>query len=324
MKHTPVIVYPDAEESELERFEPLFDRLGRIADFRAYCGRPGSFSAYHERIADANALLLGWDLPKQVMEQALRLEVISFAGTGVSRYVDLGQARKQNITICNCPAYSDTAVAEHAMALLLSVARRIPVLDNKMKAGNWDQSYGGIELKGRRAGILGFGGIARNFALLCNGFGMDVRVWTRHPDRKLEQAHSVTFCSLDELYQTSDVVSLHLALTSETKHMVDEQAFEKMVPGAVLINTARAELIVESALIRALETGRVSAAGLDVFHQEPLAKHHPLLSMGNVVLTPHIAFNTPQSTWRMFQTAVSNLESYFAGEAVNIVDGLPG
>ena len=142
-------------------------------------GRPESHEEYLRRIGDARAILLGWDLPAEVMVAAPALELVVFTGTGAATFVDLPRAAENGITVCNCPGYSDNAVAEHALALLLAAARHVPRLDAELRAGRWNQSSMGTELKGRTMGVVGFGGIGRRFAELARAIGMRVVVWTR-------------------------------------------------------------------------------------------------------------------------------------------------
>ena len=319
MKDKPKIVYPDASESEGTVFAPLFQRLDSIADFSVFTGRPASTAEFTARIGNARGILLGWDLPLEVMAQCRELEVISFTGIGVDKYVDLDLAHQQGITVCNCPGYSDVTVAEHTLALLLAVTRHIPELDQALRTGNWNQSLPAIELYGKTIGLVGFGGIVRHLAGLCRAFGLEVKVWNRTENRAWETQYDVTCCTLDELYASSDIVSLHLASNSQTEGFVNQHSFEQMKDGVILLNTARGELVVEQDMMTALQSGKISAAGLDVFHDEPVAPDHPILKLENVVLSPHVGFNTPEAVYRLFDIGVTNLEKYFAGEPVNIV-----
>jgi D-3-phosphoglycerate dehydrogenase len=319
MKKKPGIVYPDADETEGPGYGALFTRLESFADFSVIHGQPPSAEEFIRRIGDARGVLLGWGMPGEVMVSCPSLEVISFTGYGVSKFVDMALAGERGITVCNCPGYSDVTVAEHAMALLLAVTRHIPRLDGELRSGSWNQSLAAMELSGKTIGLVGFGGIARHFSGLCNAFGMRVKVWNRTENPAWEQQYNVACCSLDELYADSDIVSLHLAANPQTEGFMDQQSFAQLKDGAILVNTARAELVDEAALIEALSSGKLSAAGLDVYHQEPLPRDYPLISMENVVLTPHVGYNTPEAVYRLFDIAVGNLEKYFAGNPVNVV-----
>lgn len=318
-KKRPLIVFPDADLSEEGVYDHLFETLERFADFQLYAGEPSSESEFVQRIEGANGVLLGWDFPSDVMRKAENLEVISFSGIGVGKFVDMEQAKERNITVCNCPGYADITVAEHAMGLLLSSTRHISLLDKNLRNGLWDQSREGMELNGKTIGLIGFGGIARHFAKLCRAFGMKVKVWTRSMNPDYERDYGISLCAFEDVLAESDIISLHLASNSQTRNIIDQKAFSRMRDGVVFLNTARAELVEESAMIDSLKSGRIFAAGLDVFHTEPLVGSNPLLAMENVVITPHTAYNTPGATHRLFEIAVENLENYFSGSPVNIV-----
>lgn len=318
MNNRPVIVFPDADPAEKGLLDALFHRLENIGEFRLYYGKPDTTAAYVNRIKDANAVLLGWDMPAEVMKAAEQLQIISFSGIGVAKFVDLDEAKKRSVVVSNCPGYSDSTVAEQAMALLLGVSRKLNLLDQKLRGGDWCQSLEGMELSGKTIGLIGFGGIARKFAKMCRAFEMEVLVWNRTHYPELAESYDIQFCDFDELIAQSDIVSLHLAVNSETTKIIDQPAFKRMRQGAILINTARAELVDESAMMVALGDKRISA-GLDVFHLEPLPENHPLLKMENVVLSPHVGYNTPESVFRLLDIAVRNIESYYAGKPQNVV-----
>ena len=319
MKKRPLIVFPDADLAEAGSYDHLFKKLENVADFKLFSGEPSSEEEFVQRIKGANGVLLGWDFPSAVMRKADNLEVISFSGIGVGKFVDMEQALERNITVCNCPGYADITVAEHTMGLLLSTTRHIGLLDRKLRSGLWDQSREGIELNGKTIGLIGFGGIARHFAKLCKAFGMTVKVWTRSMNPDYEREYGINLCALEDLLSGSDIVSLHLASNSQTRNMIDKTAFSRMRDGVIFLNTARAELVDETAMLDALKSGRISVAGVDVFHTEPLPESNPLVTMDNVIITPHIAYNTPGATHRLFEIAVENLENYFAGSPINRV-----
>ena len=150
------------------------------------------------------------------MTQTPTLEILSFTGIGASNFIDLPAAAAQGITVCNCPGYADNTVAEHTLALLLAAARHLPQLDAELRGGRWNQSLDGMELRGKKLGLVGFGGIGRRVFKLARAFGMTVKVWTRNPSEARAREHDVEFVSLDKLLQTSDVISLHVALTDDT------------------------------------------------------------------------------------------------------------
>jgi D-3-phosphoglycerate dehydrogenase len=307
MTHSVTIVYPDADEDESARHKLQFDRLREVAELKIFTGVPESNEVYIDRIGDADGLLLSWNLPKPVLTANPQLKTICFLGSGAEKFVDIEMARINQTSVLNCPGYSDHTVAEHCMALLLASCRQIPQLHQKLQSGVWNQSEPAIELNGKTIGLVGFGGIGKKFSHLCKAFGMRVLVWNRTSSDDLAREYGIEFCDLPELLRNSDIISLHLTATPETQNLINRNAFDQMNRGCLLINTARAELIVESDLIDALDHGTLGAAALDVFHQEPLPGNHPLIGRKNVILSPHVAYNTPESTDRLFQIAVDNL-----------------
>ncbi len=311
------IVYPDADGDMAALIcGPRLARLEALGQFTVHRGRPRGDADYLARIDGAQGLLLGWDLPAPVMAAAAPpLEIIAFSGIGVGSFVDLGKARRLGVTVCNTPGYADNAVAEHALALLLAVARQVPRLDRAMRNGVWDQASAGFELCGKTLGVVGHGGIGARMAALGRALGMTVLAWTRRPDRQ----PGVAFTDLDDLLARSDVVSLHAAASPESHHLLDAARLDLMKPGAVLINTARADLVDEEAMILRLGDGRLRAAGLDVYGQEPVAEGHPLLALDNVVCSPHMGYSTPEAITAILDLAIDSLAGYFAGSPVNQV-----
>ena len=322
MAEDRLIVYPDADADMMDMFAgERLARLEAFGNFRACPGRPTDHVQYLERIAGAAGLMLGWDLPVEVMKQAPSLEVIVFTGIGVGTFVDLDEAVKQGITVCNTPGYADNAVAEHALALLLALARKVARLDAKLRAGEWDQSQVGFELRGKTLGLIGLGGIGARMAELGRALGMEVIAWTRNATPERAARHGVRLVELDALLAAADVVSLHVAATPETAGLLDAARLDRMKPGAVLVNTARAEIVDEAALIERLGSGRIAAAALDVYGEEPLPAGHPLLALDNVVLSPHMGYSTPEAITAILDIAIDGLVGYFAGQPVNVVAG---
>ena len=262
---------------------------------------------------------MGWSLPTDVMSHAPHLELVTFTGTGASDYIDLRAARDQGITVCNCRGYADTTVAEHAFALLLGTARNLTLLDQKMREGIWNQDTPGIGLAGKQLGLIGFGGIAKKVLKMAEGFGMQVKVWTRSPEKHQGGFSPDLFLDMERLLETSDFISLHLPLNNETQGMLGKPELSRIKAGAILINTARGGLLDEAALIEALRSGQLKGAGLDVFAEEPLGDNHPLLNFENVVLSPHVAYNTPEAVKAIFEITIQNICCYFDGEPINVV-----
>jgi len=299
---------------------PRLKRLTDAGDFEIHYGRPDNLEQYFERIQNSAAILLGWDLPAAVMARTTQLKMVSFTGIGVEKFVDLDLARQKGITVCNCPGYSDNTVAEHALALTLAVARQIPQLDKALRNGEWLPSVG-MELKGKQLGLVGFGGIAARFAKMAKALDMRVVAWTRNPSAERAAAHGVEFLPLEQVLGGSDVVSLHLTSNASTREFLDKKRIGQINRDAILINTARGEIVDEGAMIDALAAGNIRAAGIDVFTEEPLPSGHRLAALPNVVLSPHIAYSTPEAEESLLDIGIDNIVQYLEGNPINVVNG---
>lgn len=219
------------------------------------------------------------------LDKAPKLRMIQ-TGAGYDN-VDLAECTSRSILVCSAAGVNTAAVAEHTMALILGWFKNIVYLDSFLKAhrDSRELRYSGGELCGKTAGIIGLGAIGQRVSSLCRAFGMNVLGYTRHP----KSVQGVEAVSLDELLARSDVVSIHVPATSETRHMIGRQAFQKMKPSAVLVNTARGSVVHEEALIEALSDHQIAGACLDVFEEEPLPQASRLRELPNVILTPHTA-----------------------------------
>src|SRR5699024_6079508 len=294
------IVYPDADPEIARLLTGNFrKRLDNLGIFDLYMGRPQTREEYLARIEGAEALLLGWDLSIDVMREANNLRMISFTGTGADNMIDLTEASRLGIKVTNTPGYANDSVAEHALTLLLAAAHRVVESDMHLRQGRWGKHDQPVEMRGKTLGLIGFGGIGARMAELASCLGMNVIAWTRHPERHRETGADVNFMSFADVLAESDAVSLHLSLNVETWGIIGEHELGLMKTGALFVNTARGELVDEEALGRRLALGELSAAGLDVFANEPLSSEHPLCDLENVVLTPHSAFQTPEATTRL-------------------------
>jgi D-3-phosphoglycerate dehydrogenase len=321
---TKKIVLPDGDPhmaAVLSRPE-FAARLDRLGDAAVHADVPASDDELIRRIGDAQVVILGQYLTGPVLRRLPALRLVAFTGTGAASFVDLPTAAERGIAVANVTGYGDIAVAEHALALTFALARRVAEGDRAIRAGQWAGAQG-IELAGKTAGIVGYGGIGARFASLLEAVGMRVVAWTAHPDPARLTSPAQRFVHLAELMTASDVVSLHLLLTDDTRGMIDEPLLRSMKPGALLVNTARAELIASGALEAVLADGQVMAA-LDVFETEPLAADSPLRGLPNVILSPHQGYNTPESLERMLDAVVANIENYLAGRPASIVAGPRG
>ena len=272
---------------------------------------PGSEDGLIERIADAERVLNIRSSSKfsaKVLAACPRLRLISVWGTGTD-HIDLAAAEGQGIAVRNTPGVSAVSIAEHTLALLLAVARRIPAADVATRRGEWPRGQS-VELNGKTCGVIGLGAIGRRFAQLAAGIGMRVVAWTMHP----RPVAGVEMVELDELYRISDVVSVHLRLSPQTEGMIGAAQFARMKPNAIVLNTARGAIVDEGALLDALGEKRIAGAGLDVFAVEPLPFEHPLTGLPNVVLTPHCAGITPEALEAGLRMALENLRESTAGQ----------
>ncbi len=279
---------------------------------------PGSEEGLIERIGDAAIVInirSSSRFTARVFESCPRLALLSLWGTGTDN-VDLEAAARRGVTVTNTPGVSAIAIAEHALALLLAVARRIPAVDAATRAGAWPRGEV-AQMHGKSLGIIGLGAIGRQFAKLGSAIGMRVIAWTMHPNPAL----GFELVPLETLLASCDAVSLHLRLSPETEGFLNRERLALMKPGAILINTARGRLVDEAALVEALATRRLAGAGLDVFAIEPLAGTHPLARLENVVLTPHSAGVTPEALEAGLQLAVDNVWNFLAGRPTNVVAG---
>jgi phosphoglycerate dehydrogenase-like enzyme len=280
-------------------------------------GPPGDAATWNARLANADGVFLLLRLPSELLASP-HLRVVSFAGTGVARFVDLGAAADRGVTVCNVPSYGANAVAEHALALMLSAARNVVAGDRLIRAGGWRQSAG-LELRGARLGVVGVGPIGRRMLQLGTALGMRSAAWTRSPSDARARELGTRFVELDELMATSDFVSVHVAHTAETEHLLSAPLLERLPAHAVLVNTSRGEVIDGGALARLLAAGRIRAAGLDVFDPEPPAADDPLVREPRCVLTPHVAYDTPDATRELFRVTAENLLAFANGTRQNVV-----
>jgi D-3-phosphoglycerate dehydrogenase len=238
-------------------------------------------------------------MPTDVMRACAGLKHIIFLGTGARSYMHPEELADHGITVHIIKGYGDTAVAEHTIALMWAAARGLAVMDRGMREGRWVRTEG-MQLTGKTLGLLGFGGIAAEVARIAIGSGMRVIAW----NRSRKSAPGVTFVDLDTLLAESDVLSVHLLLTDETRGFLGADRLAKLRPGAVLVNTARGAIVEEAAMIAALRSGRLHHAALDVFASEPMAPGHELATLPNVTLSAHSAFRTPEASENLIRRAL--------------------
>ena len=238
-------------------------------------------------------------LPAAALRACPGLKHVIFLGTGARSYMDPEELAELGITVHTIKGYGDTAVAEHTVALIWAAARGLAVMDRGMRAGRWLRTEG-MQLQGKTLGLLGYGGIAAEVARIMGGAGMRVIAW----NRRAREAPGVEFVTLDRLLNESDVLSLHLLLTDETRGFLGRERLGRLRPSAILVNTARGALVDEAALIEALRAGRIAHAAMDVFDTEPLPAGHPFTEMDQVTLSAHSAFRTPEASDALIRRAL--------------------
>jgi phosphoglycerate dehydrogenase-like enzyme len=242
-----------------------------------------------------------------VIQQAPKLRLIQKIGVGVNT-IDLAAAQARGIAVANMPGTNTPAVAEATLLLMLAALRNLAGLDPACRAGQgWALGVGLQErvgeLRGRTVGLVGAGMVPRALVPMLRGIGAEVIYWSPHDHPELGVPH----CDLSELIAVADIISLHLPLVPDTERLIDRAALGQMKPGAILVNTARGGLVDEAALVEALASGHLRAAGLDVFAEEPLPADNPLLTLDNVVLMPHVAWLTPETLDRSLDIAIENM-----------------
>ena len=275
-----------------------------------------------------------------VLERMPALKMIATRSTGYD-HIDIAACRRRGVAVCNVPSYGENTVAEHVFALLLAISHRLPEAMERARSDRFSpEGLQGFDLAGKTLGVLGSGNIGRHVIRIARGFSMRVIAYDIRPDQDLARELGFLYVPLDELYAVSDVISLHLPANEQTQNLISEKAFARMKDGVVIINTARGGLIDSHALIMALNSGKVAAAGLDVLPDEPLIREeaelicsiyegapdlrnlvadHVLLRMRNVIVTPHSAFNTREAVQRIVETTVANIEAFLQGFVRNDV-----
>lgn len=292
--------------------------------------RPGlSEAELAEAIGPYHALVIrsGSKVTANVLENARELKVVGRAGVGVDN-VDLAAASRRGVIVMNTPGGNSVTTAEHAIALMMSLARHIPQATASMRQGKWEKRrFQGTQLAGKTLGVIGLGNIGRIVADRARGLKMDVVGFD--PAMTADQASElgVRLVDLDTLLAEADFVTVHAPLTDATRHLIDDAAFAKMKDGVRLIHAARGGIVDEAALLRALEAGKVAGAALDVFEQEPVDPENPLLRDERVVLTPHLGASTREAqeivAVQVARQIVAYLTEGWLENAVNAADVMP-
>jgi D-3-phosphoglycerate dehydrogenase len=254
---------------------------------------PGKVAGYDTVINDATYF------NEATLKRCHELKHIVFLGTGAASFVDLAAAQRLGIKVSTIGGYGDTTVAEHAMGLVFAAARQIATMHGIVRSGGW-RPMQGMELKGKTLGIVGLGGIGREMARISQGVGLKVIAF----NRSAIAGTGVPMVSIDELLARADIISLHLGLNDATRGFLDRARLKKTKPGVIIVNTARAGVVDEPALLDLLRTGHIGHYATDVFAKEPVPADEPLLTLDNVTLTAHAGYNTPEASMTMYRRAI--------------------
>lgn len=330
------IVIFDVEPWECETFETL----NRDHELAFEEGSLDAETVEKYRGADIISAFIYSDHSRDVLSRFDDLKFIATRSTGFD-HIDMEWCRENDVAVSNVPTYGENTVAEHVFALLLAISHRLVDAVDRTRRGDFSQGgLQGFDLKGRTFGVIGTGNIGAHVARIARGFEMEVVAFDLKPREDVAREFGFSYVDMDALLEKSDVISLHVPGTEKTKGLIGKEAFDKMKDGAILINTARGPVVDTDALLDALASGKLKAAGLDVLPEEPVLreeaellrvyftqKHdldtlladHILLRMRNVVITPHTAFNTREAVQRILDTSLENIEGYLRGKPPNVV-----
>lgn len=313
------------------------------AEHRMTCTRDPLNESTAPAYADAEIIstFINSNLGQTVLGHFPRLQLIATRSTGYD-HIDLDYCKSHGITVCNVPDYGDSTVAEYAFALILAVTRNLIEAVGRTRAGRFSQAgLRGIDLRGKTLGVVGTGRIGLRVIEIAKGFGMAVLAFDIKPNQDASEKLGFHYVALEAVLAQADIVTLHVPAGLHTRHLLSDREFGIMKPGAVLINTARGSVVDIAALVRALSDGKLRAVGLDVLPDEPLIReesqifragqedktfdlrtlvaNHVLMHLPNVVVTPHIAYDTDGAVHRIIETTLANIEAFSRGQPQNVV-----
>lgn len=273
--------------------------------------RPKNETEALARVKDADVIINFWyPMSSDLIKQLPKTKMICVAAAGYD-FIDVQAAKNKKITVCNCPRHNGEAVAEYTIGLLLQTSRLASEAERTIRNGSWNpEKFKGKELKNKTLGIIGYGYIGKRVGEIAkNGLGMNVISISSSNNRD----------DLEHLLKNSDVLSINAPLTETTKNMISDAEFGLMKAGVVIVNTGRGAIINQEALVKNITSGKIFSVGLDVYPVEPMEKDNPLLKFSNVVLTPHIGWNTEESEFRLSEMVVENIKAYLTGNPQNVV-----
>lgn len=305
------VVVTDYEYSTFAPERAVLDKLGIQLTFEQCKTEDDVIAA----CKDADALINQYaPITRKVIDQLDQCKVISRYGVGFNT-IDVDAATEKGIIVGNVTDYCLDEVSNHAMALLLSLARKVTLMNNAVKNGNWDFKVAVpiYRLQGKTLGLVGFGNIPQTVARKAKAFDLNIIAFDPFVTPEVAAAQNVELVSLAELCKRSDYVSVHVPLNAQTKGMISRDEFAMMKKEAVIINTARGPIIDEQALIEALQAEEIAGAGLDVLETEPIAADNPLLAMDNVILNPHSAFYSVEAETELKRKTAENVAAVLSG-----------
>ena len=315
------IVIPGDDPPQLQG-SPHLERLERYGETILHTDRPAGMDAQLERARDAEILINSRGAVKwfaEALKALPKLRMISTCSIGTDM-IDLAAATELGIVVSNQPGRTAGIVAEHLFGLMFAAAKRAAFQTSELRAGRWTR-IDNIMLQGKTLGVVGTGNVGAEMARLGAAVGMKVIAWTFSPSPERAARLGVRFVDFDELLSESDVVSLHVGLSDETRDMIGSKELARMKLNSILVNGGRGDLVDTSALVEALNSGHLAGAALDVFDKEPLPADHPILSCEQVVLTPHAADQTPEGMELLNEGAVDNVIAFLEGRPQNVVTG---
>lgn len=312
LKDCKVLVTPTSYGTQDPSLKPfLEEQVGQVVYNPT--GKPLKAGQLIELLAGVDGYIAGLDeITAEVLDSASQLKVVSRYGVGFNN-VDLNAARNKGIVVTNTPGANAKSVAELTIALILNLLRPVIPADRQTKTGDWPR-FKGISLEGKTVGLLGLGAIGKETARRLAGFDCRILAYDLFQDEEFARQNQVEFQPLDDILAASDVISLHLPGIPETDRMVNDEFLGQMKDGAILVNTARGELLDEEAVVRALESGKLKGAALDVFREEPPVAENPLLKFENVITTPHMGAHSDSATNGMGWMSTRDCLAVLSGE----------
>ncbi len=338
MATKPKAVFFEVEEWEKEHFRSNA-ALSREFDLEFHAEPLDEKTAKYAKTASAISIFIYSRVDKKILGLLPSLKIIATRSTGFD-HVDVAECKKRKIAVCNVPFYGENTVAEHTFGLILALSRKIHEAWLRTRTGDFSiEGLRGFDLRGKTLGVVGTGHIGRHVIRIAKGFEMNVLAFDAFPDKALAKKTGFKYLPLEELLSKADIVTLHVPYNKATHHLINRGNISLFKKGCILINTSRGGIVETDALVRALDSGKLSGAGLDVLEQENLIKEerqllsksypkealktllkdHILLGRKNVVITPHIAFDSVEAIERIMDATMENLIAFKKGKAKNSV-----